>query len=191
MHAVLQRSSSSFESIDLALAEALRVIEERLAQAESVAAVRIKVGSEIDMRVRDLSAIAVQRSEHNKTLARLDALATAFTEIDAIRGQAKKISEAADKVRSNIVKKVFNTSLNRVWRDLFVRLAPSEQFVPAFRLPVDSAGKVEAVLETLHRSGKASGDLGHAQPRQSQYSCSHTVSCTSPLSSGSHALVNT
>ena len=58
------------------------------------------------------------------------------------------------------MKKVFSTSLNKVWRDLFVRLAPSEQFVPAFRLPPGQGGKVEAVLETLHRSGKASGSPG-------------------------------
>jgi len=160
VRAVLQRSSSSFENIDLALSEALRVIEERLVQAERIAAVRIQVGSEIEMRVGELNVITTQRSATDKTLARLDALATAFAEIEATRGQAKKTADAADRVRSNIVKKVFSTSLNKVWRDLFIRLAPSEQFVPAFRLPVDSAGKVEAVLETLHRSGRASGAPG-------------------------------
>ena len=70
------------------------------------------------------------------------------------------VSEAADTVRTKIVTKVFSTSLNKVWRDLFVRLAPSEQFVPAFRLPPRSGGKVEAVLETLHRTGKTSGSPG-------------------------------
>jgi DNA repair protein SbcC/Rad50 len=47
-----------------------------------------------------------------------------------------------------------------VWRDLFVRLAPSEQFVPTFKLPTRDGGKVEAVLETLHRSGRSSGSPG-------------------------------
>lgn len=160
VQAVLQKSASSFESIDLALAEALRTVEERVTEAERVAAVRIRAGSELDLRIHDVAQIAILRSERNETLARLQTLDTAFKEIEVTRGHAKKVSEAADKVRSDIVKKVFNTSLNKVWRDLFVRLAPSEQFVPAFRLPLGSGGKVEAVLETLHRSGKASGSPG-------------------------------
>lgn len=157
---VLQRSCSSFESVDLSLDEALRVVEERVTEAQRVAAVRLKASTEVDIRIRDVAQLAVLRSDLNKTLARLDSFDIAFRQIDATRGQAKKVSEAADKVRSDIVKRVFNTSLNKVWRDLFVRLAPSEQFVPAFRLPVGNGGKVEAVLETLHRSGKASGSPG-------------------------------
>lgn len=160
VQALLQRSSSSFESIDLALAEVLRIVEERVTEAERVAAVRVKAGSELDIRIRDLAQIAILRSERDQTVARLNTLDIAFKEIDTTRGHAKKVSEAADKVRSDIVKKVFSTSLNKVWRDLFVRLAPSEQFVPAFRLPVGSGGNVEAVLETLHRSGKPSGSPG-------------------------------
>ncbi len=160
VQAVLQKSTSSFESIDRALAEALRTVEERVTEAERVAAVRIRAGSEVDLRINDIAQIAILRSQRDETLARLQTLDTAFKKIDATRGYAKKVSEAADKVRSDIVKKVFNTSLNRVWRDLFVRLAPSEQFVPAFRLPIGSGGKVEAMLETLHRSGKASGSPG-------------------------------
>jgi exonuclease SbcC len=39
-------------------------------------------------------------------------------------------------------------------------IAPSEQFVPAFKLPLGERGNVEAVLETLHRSGQASGPPG-------------------------------
>ena len=160
VQAVLQKSGSSFESTDLALVEALQTVGERVTEAERVAAVRIRAASELDLRIHDLARIAILRSERDETLARLQTLDTAFKEIEATRGHAKKVSEAADKVRSDIVKKVFNTSLNKVWRDLFVRLAPSEQFVPAFRLPVGSGGKVEAVLETLHRSGKASGSPG-------------------------------
>lgn len=90
----------------------------------------------------------------------MKAVEAEFNKSYASRAQAKKVSEAVDTVRSEIVKKVFSTSLNKVWRDLFVRLAPSEQFVPAFKLPAAPGGKVEAVLETLHRTGKASGSPG-------------------------------
>jgi hypothetical protein len=41
---------------------------------------------------------------------------------------------------------------------LFIRLAPEEDFVPAFALPKTSSGSVEAVLETLYRSGGKGGN---------------------------------
>ena len=160
MQNVLQVSYSGFENMEVAFAEANRVIEESVTEVERIAANRIRASSDLDMRIRDLSHIATLHVERSETLARLQTLDSAFREVEITRAHAKKISEAATKVRSDIVTKVFNTSLNKVWRDLFVRLAPSEQFVPAFRLPVGSSVKVEAVLETLHRSGKASGSPG-------------------------------
>ena len=45
---------------------------------------------------------------------------------------------------------MFNTSLNKVWRDLFVRLAPTELFVPAFKLPTGGKRAIEAQLHTVH-----------------------------------------
>lgn len=160
VQSVLERPSGTFETIDAALAEAHRVLDAQVTEAERVATVKNQARSELDIRTRDLAQISIIKAERDDVLSRLQAIETAFKDIDSTRVNAKKVSEAADSVRSAIVKKVFNTSLNKIWRDLFVRLAPSEQFVPAFRLPTGSGGKVEAVLETLHRSGKASGSPG-------------------------------
>jgi DNA repair protein SbcC/Rad50 len=56
---------------------------------------------------------------------------------------------------------VFNDQLNKVWRDLFVRLAPAEDFVPSFFLPLgDRAKESRPVLRTLHRSGEQGGAPG-------------------------------
>ena len=151
---------SSFATIDAALGEAIRQSEARTANAERIVASRIEALSEIDRRLRELADIARMRAEREASNKRLKTVETALKKVDTCRNQAKKVSEAADMVRSEIVKKVFSTSLNKVWRDLFVRLAPSEQFVPAFKLPPGASGKVEAVLETLHRTGKTSGSPG-------------------------------
>lgn len=72
--------------------------------------------------------------------------------------QSRELARRAREARTNVVRRVFNDSLNAVWRDLFVRLAPEEPFVPAFALPEGQGGPVEAVLETLHRSGGRGGD---------------------------------
>lgn len=152
--------ASRYADIDEAFGEAMRLTDARVAEAERIAALRVVVLSELDGYIRDLAQIETRRAENARSGARVQRAEDALKAVETSRGQAKKVSEAADAVRSEIVKKVFSTSLNKVWRDLFVRLAPSEQFVPAFKLPDDPGGKVEAVLETLHRSGKASGSPG-------------------------------
>jgi exonuclease SbcC len=157
---ITARHVNSFDGVTTALAEAERVLSNQIVAAEAVTTLRVRALSELELYAKDLDQIADLKTANALIAARLVAVARADSEISDCRTQAKKISEAADKVRSGIVKAVFNTSLNMVWRDLFVRLAPSEQFVPTFKLPLGDGGKVEAVLETLHRSGKASGSPG-------------------------------
>lgn len=74
--------------------------------------------------------------------------------------EARALAEAARTVRSTVIGRVFNETLNKIWRDLFVRLAPSEAFVPAFRVPDITKGPVVAQFETVHRDGERGGAPG-------------------------------
>ena len=74
-----------------------------------------------------------------------------------LRDQGNTIRNAVDRVRSAIIRREFNDRLNRVWRDLFIRLAPAEPFVPAFRIPASSTQKLQPKLITEYRDG---GDAG-------------------------------
>ncbi len=160
IQATLGREAANFPDLETALATGIGRLEESIAAAERTATLRIETLSAIDLRIRDLDQIAQLRKQRKASGKRFQDADKALAKIETTRTQAKKLSAAADGVRSGIVTKVFSTSLNKVWRDLFVRLAPSEQFVPAFRLPPSQGGKVEAVLETLHRNGQASGSPG-------------------------------
>lgn len=154
------RPTSSFDSIDQALAEADRLLSEKVAAAQAVIALKIRALSELDLYAKDVNQVAELQEQNQMSTQRLATVMAAVRRVNTYREHAKSVANTADTVRSTIVKKIFNTSLNKVWRDLFVRLAPSEQFVPAFKLPSGNGGTVEAVLETLHRSGKASGSPG-------------------------------
>lgn len=72
--------------------------------------------------------------------------------------QARELLKLAQVERSRVVGQVFNDSLNAAWRDLFVRLAPDEPFIPAFALPQATKGDVEAKLETHYRDGSRGGN---------------------------------
>ena len=82
---------------------------------------------------------------------------TALKRAQSLRDQGIAVRNAVDRVRSAIIRREFNDRLNRLWRDLFVRLAPGEPFVPAFRIPTSSTQKLQPKLITEHRDGGEAG----------------------------------
>lgn len=154
------REVSTYSGLDEAIANSFVEISSAIDSASRLADLRMKCISEISRHTHELERIRDLKSSLGDNLKRLEDTKQALKEVENDRIRAKQVSEAASAVRSGIIHQVFSTSLNRTWRDLFVRLAPSEQFVPAFRLPQDRSGQLEAVLETIHRSGKPSGSPG-------------------------------
>jgi exonuclease SbcC len=82
---------------------------------------------------------------------------SAFDAAERIRSDARQILVAAAATRAMVVRKVFNEGLNSLWRDLFVRLAPSEGFVPFFEVPTNPTRRLVPNLKTRHRSGATGG----------------------------------
>jgi exonuclease SbcC len=87
----------------------------------------------------------------------LKRVTTALKNAQALRSHGQTVRDAVDRVRSAIIRRVFNDQLNRVWRDLFIRLAPSEPFVPAFRIPEAETKQLQPKLITVDRD---TGDQG-------------------------------
>ncbi len=121
---------------------------ERLFQAEELV-------RQLDSRRAALtSALATAKSRRE----RVDTLAKAKVEADRRIEVAKTLADQARSLRTDIISQVFNHDLNTVWRDLFIRLAPDEAFVPRFTLMENGSGPIEAVLETVYRTGGVGGD---------------------------------
>ncbi|MCK1483357.1 AAA family ATPase [Bradyrhizobium sp. 193] len=105
------------------------------------------------------------RGEHQEAVAKLaDTAAIQATRSKQREESERRIAVAKDLVnraqalRTEKVRQVFNDELNAVWSELFIRLAPEEEFVPEFALPLSGNGAVEAVLETRYRSGGRGGN---------------------------------
>ena len=73
--------------------------------------------------------------ELSKARDKLVILKAAVAQLEKLKAQAKIVGETAQSARTWIVRRVFNNSLNKLWRDLFIRLAPTEPFMPAFKVP--------------------------------------------------------
>lgn len=130
------------------------------AQHEDLAAAREGVTSAIAsvealIRVNDdISTMRSSLVESEETASRA---ASALARADAVRSASKELRSLASQERSATIRRVFNESLNGVWRDLFIRLAPNEPFVPTFRVPTEGSTAVDAVLETAYRSSGSGG----------------------------------
>lgn len=112
-------------------------------------------------RMRDRRSQRNAAAEATSTWVRERATAASALENARARIiQARGLGEAARRVRAAIVGRVFNETLNALWRDLFVRLAPGEAFVPAFSVPDVAKGPVMARFETVHRDGGRGGTPG-------------------------------
>jgi exonuclease SbcC len=110
---------------------------------------------ELLLKQQNIQAIKVRQLERGTARRGLYAAKEAG---ERMMEQARELLKLAQIERSHIVGQVFNDSLNAAWRDLFVRLAPDEPFIPAFALPRATKGDVEARLETLYRDGSKGGN---------------------------------
>lgn len=93
-------------------------------------------------------------------LEELVGVKAALERVADIRKSALSIRSAVETVRSDIIRREFNDRLNRLWRDLFVRLAPNEPYVPAFKIPEAETRGLQPKLITRHRLGGDGGAPG-------------------------------
>ena len=111
---------------------------------------------------RVMIAAQAERSElqtkQKETAAQLARMRAQKQQADIIIDLGKDLVRQTREARARVVRRVFNDELNAVWRDLFVRLAPEEPFIPAFAIPDESSAEIEAVLETHHRRGGKGGN---------------------------------
>jgi len=91
---------------------------------------------------------------------RLEQVQAAISLADNRMMTARRLAQETEAVRNMIVHRVFNNSLNAIWRELFIRLAPEEPFVPAFALPTSLKDADVVVLKTVHRNGNRGGSPG-------------------------------
>ena len=134
-----------------------KVIDERVAQAETLAAAyttaadRLKKVLDCAKRVEDLKDAVAKAAERE---ALWDSRVKEAKRRQAV---AREVRRAASEARAEIVHRVFTKSLNDVWRSVFTRLAPREYFVPTFGIPTSSKTALELTLETVHTSGGTGG----------------------------------
>lgn len=133
------------------------VADERFAAVERRVAAYASAGDKLDQmqqaitRVDDLKDAVAQAAERQSMWS------ARVKEAKRRQAVARTVQQAASQARAEIVHRVFTESLNDVWRSVFTRLAPRENFVPTFGIPTASKTALELTLETVHTSGSTGG----------------------------------
>lgn len=149
---------SESESVADVLDRCSAGVRERLAKLDEQMSARRRA-LEVAYSVRAKKEAETRLSEQLKSYAdRMSLIEACWSTFESARENARELSQKAVRTRTDIVRRVFNDSLNTIWKDLFIRLAPDEQFIPAFALPQNANGPVIARLETLYRGSKKSGN---------------------------------
>jgi exonuclease SbcC len=148
---VVDSAKSARELID----ELAEHVHERIAAIEKREEHRTRARRLIDELATTTAALEGRHADVAATKAVVARVGRQIKDADRRRELLKKTRADAEAARIRIVRQVFNSSLNRLWRDLFVRLAPDEPFVPFFDVP--ETARVVASLETVHRDGDRFG----------------------------------
>lgn len=88
---------------------------------------------------------------------RLTASKGALTEANARKKAANELRRKTEQIRSSMINRVFDESLNTLWADIFSRFVPSEPFVPRFRKQTQASRSVDIRLETVLPNDEVSG----------------------------------
>ena len=127
----------------------------------------IRLEDRLDLRrrgddlLRTIHSNMARRAEIDSLLARYQQMWQRADEAlqcaQTLREQGISIRKAVDTVRSDIIRREFNDRLNLVWRDLFIRLAPDEPFVPEFQIPPSGTERLQPRLITKYRESDETG----------------------------------
>ncbi len=144
--------------IDSLFAQCLSAVEQRLSELSQRAQYRKAAIQILDQLTTARERIEELSSKLNGIQEKLDRVKKAIRDANDIRSGLRQLSERAIEARTSIVRDVFNESLNKIWNNLFIRLAPEEPFPPEFELPEEGKGPVEAKLTTRYRGGDRGGN---------------------------------
>ncbi|MBB4659598.1 AAA family ATPase [Parvularcula dongshanensis] len=151
----LQEPSES-EALGTVLERYLVALDQVLAAALRRDQERRRVEAALEAYASAHARLSELERDHRDASAKHKSFKDAIKATNGVRGEIRKLSDRAVEARTAVVREVFNESLNRVWNNLFIRLAPEEPFLPVFELPDKGRGPVEAKLTTRYR-GKDQG----------------------------------
>lgn len=172
LRGILADLARSLDPVEIRESETFANTLARLEQASLAETTKLRNVTELKLKTRstlkELGRFKETMDARKITLeqrtAALELADRAFADAESLRATARKIVKEVAGARGQVVRNVFNDRLNKLWRDLFVRLAPLEDFIPMFILPekgrsTSNVPQIRTRHRALGRDGGAPGAM--------------------------------
>jgi len=140
------------QDINMTVEKLLQVTVERVTGLES----RRNLETEIASQGRSVEAAFKElknaETEVTNSTSKQTELAAKLRDVDNRVEKARRLARAAASAKTKLLDQVFNDTLNRLWSDLYNRLAKSDDFIPQLSPPILTRGRIET-----HISGTMNG----------------------------------
>lgn len=146
------------EALGAVLERCLAAVDQKLVVSQQRDQDRKRAEVALEAHGRVKARLGELEDELRNASADLQRFKNAINAVNGVRNEIRKLSDCAVEARTAVVREVFNESLNKIWNNLFIRLAPEEPFLPAFELPESGKGPVEAKLITRYRGDTRGGN---------------------------------
>jgi len=148
------------EPVSTVLGRAKETLVTRLAQLRDTIEVKTKAQTQRKSYRKALEVKLTADTELGVAAAAEKVAADALDAAEDTRKALRKLVSVVGAARTDVIGRVFNDRLNLIWRDLFVRLAPFEPYVPAFFPPSPGSRGTAPTLKTAKRAGGHGGAPG-------------------------------
>ena len=146
------------EALSAVLEHCLAVVDQDLATAERRDQHRKRADDALKAHTMVKSRLGELKSKQRQATIEQNRVKEAIKTAEGLRKEISKLSDLAVEARTAVVREAFNESLNKIWNNLFIRLAPEEPFLPVFKLPEKGKGPVEARLTTRYLGDDRGGN---------------------------------
>jgi exonuclease SbcC len=151
---------STVEPLEQVLRQIDAYVQRQTASVEARQALRRKLDALWQSWSQVSETLGSQRVAYETAQQQRERLEVLQRNITSRRERAKEIYRTAATVQQTIIQTVFNENLNSVWRDLFIRLAPREVFIPGFQVNDSQSRTPTPQLITSYRGGGQGGSPG-------------------------------
>lgn len=136
------------------------VIDHRIADAQFQSAKAARLREAAQLAIDEVGRVRASEQRLKDLGQDLRAVQSALKEATARKDAANHLKKQTERIRSDVIGRVFDEKLNGLWAELFKRFAPAEPFTPRFRKQEEVSRFVDVKLETVLQSGEVGGSPG-------------------------------
>lgn len=139
--------------------ECLKLIEEKIEKCGLARTSIQQLSRDYDRLKKLNNEYQYSRAQSGEIDKSIKSIEEAKAKFNSLREAGKNLRTHAERIRSEALTNLLSGRLNNIWQQLFIRLAPTEPFIPKFVASTLRNRDIE--IKTAPRGGQDGAELGH------------------------------